>query len=123
MWDKHTNKEQDKYMGEKQEKVGVHAADKTDIHLQMGNINTLHNYLKPSYLHKVQENSDKPGTLYLIVCPIKTCIAQFSELYGCNVTPPKIQVLGIYLGLQSGCGHFKAIMRRKRLKIKLYNKI
>lgn len=122
MWDKHTNKEQDKYMGERQEKVGVHAADKTDIHLQMGNINTLHNYLKPSYLHKVQENSDKPGTLYLIVCPIKTCIAQLSELYDCNVTPPKIQVLGIYLGLQSGCGHFKA-MRRKRLKIKLYNKI
>lgn len=110
MWDKHTNKEQNKYMGERQEKVGVHAADKTDIHLQMGNINTLHNYLKPSYLHKVQENSDKPGTLYLKVSPIKTCIAQFSELYGCNVTPPKIQVLGIYLELLSGCGHFKAML-------------
>lgn len=80
----------------------------------MGMINTLHNYLKSSYLHKVQENSDKSGTLYLIVSLIKTCIAQFIELYGCNV---------IYLRLLGGCGHFKTMLTPWEDKAFKYKKI
>lgn len=53
MWDKYINKEQDKYMGERQEKVGVYVVDKIDIYLQMGNINILYNYLKLFYFYKV----------------------------------------------------------------------